>query len=1736
MKKYFYFIVIIALFFGSAAMGQDATVRWVSGAISNTGDYSGDGGPDSLAKFNNVCGLCFDASGNMFILDAGNYRIRKVDAVTHIITTIAGNGTKGFSGDGGPAVLAQLGLDTIFNYSEHQSGICCDNSGNVYLADAYNGRIRKINTSTGIITTIAGGGTNTGDYVPAISADIFPNKICMDRNLNIFVTDARNAIREIDAATGLIHTVVGAPGIDPATFTELFDISCDTAGNLYYVDYEQALVGKRDTSGLITVLAKLNLSATNHISGYPGYTSGFSGDGGLAANAVINPSEGILVDGAGNVYFNDDGMLLRKINQQTGIISTIIGVVRGALTTQVGSWETLSFNNHTIGIHADSVYLFIPVLAISPTGKLYYSDYNSIFEYNRSAVTVKSAVITDSLLTPDCVMPVRSFGFHGVIDGVPSPADSMNIVLNYNDGTPPASYKLPYYSFLDSSGATVYGFGGTNNWIGEHAFSIPGKHPVSVYYEDRHGNADLAVNQDLAGSSCDTNISWIFLESMKDTIVSLPCSSTPAIRIDVMGGIYGGAPTTADSVYILIDYGDSTSDVHVVRYDSVAWYYPGCFGGSNYHFHYSGYHNYPPGFTGTVTPHVDAMLNSGRAFSDLLCGTGCMPEFPVVYFANCSAGDSLTSSITTVDSTYTICALPFTASFNIGSSLYLHADTTSSLSYYVNFGDGSDTTITVAESTDGLGHYYMRDTIQHTYTMPGAYITAITPSDTTGRSLGSTLTLGTSCSPLSGVFYRDGNGNCTADTGETLLRYWPMAVINNTLSDTTYAWCDTFGHYALILIDGDSYTIIPNYFGPFGLDSTAFLLSCPSATGYTITPASGSSYTQDFGFTCAGSPTDMDMNVSGWTWGVVPGDTGVVGVWSSNTWGYMCDSLTSTVTLTLDPLLTYLGMWDGPAPTTVSGSTLSWTFSTEANLLDFNAHVKVVTSTSATMGASVCNTLSVTPTAITDSDLSNNTYSWCEPVRSSWDPNEKQVSPKGYGPEGYIQNGTPLSYIIHFQNTGTAPARNITVNDTVDNNLDIATLQVISASGSVLVYQPELTGRVIKFRFNDINLPDSMDNPSGSIGYISYNILPKPNLAAGTQIQNKGGIYFDYNPAVVTNSTLNTIEDTVGGIAGATSVCPGATITLTNALAGGVWASSNPHATIVDGVVTGVSEGVDTISYTVYGDRVVTKIVSVLHGPDAGSVSGVTSVCPGATTTLTPTLAGGVWTSGSHVSVAGGVVTGLSSGVDTVHYAVTNTCGTTSVPTIITVNPLPDAGTISGTTTVCVGATTTLSSTVTGGAWTSGSHVSVSGGAVTGLSAGTDTVHYAVTNSCGIATVPTVVTINPLADPGTVSGITTLCAGTTTTLSATVAGGTWISGTHTAVSGGVVTALSAGTDTVRYGVSNSCGTVTVPTVITINPLPDAGSISAASTLCVGSSTTVSATVTAGVWSSTSAGSIAGGVLTGVTAGTDTVSYTVTNTCGSVTTSTFFTVVPLPDAGILSGTSTVCVGNSTTLSSTMTGGTWTTSSATATVSGGVVTGVTAGTDTVTYSITNSCGAASATEVITVNPLPVAGSISGADTVCVGDTIMLSNTVTGGVWSSLSSAVATVSGTGMVIGVAPGTTDIDYSATNSCGTASTSHVVTVLSLADCNLSVVNIDKGAFRIYPNPSNGTFTIEIPAPGNNATITIMDVYGKVIEQRLIDNKKSLIVPVVMSNVASGTYLIKVDADGISYRDKMIVW
>ena len=282
--------------------------------VAGTGEdgYHGDGGPAINALLDSPAGVAVDGAGNLYIADTDNHRIRRVDS-SGTITNVSGTGEPDFSGDGGPAIAAQLNLP---------SGVALDSAGNLYVADTWNNRIRRIDTA-GTITSIAGNGRRgfSGDGGTAVAARLYyPTGVAVDGSENVYVADASNhRIRRIDT-TGTITTIAGTgeEGFSsdggPAIAAQLnlpSGVALDRVGNLYIADTDNHRIRRVDSSGTISTFA-----GTGDPTGW---------DHTVAIESSLYLPTGVAVDDVGNVYIADTGKLRIQRVDSTGMITVISG-------------------------------------------------------------------------------------------------------------------------------------------------------------------------------------------------------------------------------------------------------------------------------------------------------------------------------------------------------------------------------------------------------------------------------------------------------------------------------------------------------------------------------------------------------------------------------------------------------------------------------------------------------------------------------------------------------------------------------------------------------------------------------------------------------------------------------------------------------------------------------------------------------------------------------------------------------------------------------------------------------------------------------------------------------------------------------------------------------------------------------------------------------------------------------------------------------------------------------------------------------------------------------------------------------------------------------------------------------------------------------------------------------------------------------------------------------------------
>jgi sugar lactone lactonase YvrE len=326
-------------------LGANGIITTVAG--NGTNAFYGDGSSATNASLNYPLGVAVDASGNLYIADAGNQRIRKV-GTNGIIVTLAGIGTYGFSGDGGPATNANLWTPV---------GMALDASGNLYIGDNGSSRIRAVGTN-GIITTVVGGGTNGfGDGLAATNASLFsPNGVLVDPSGNLFIADTGDQrIRKVDS-NGIISTVAGngtltysgdgGPVLN-ASLGGPTDVTVDFAGNLLIADSGNARIRKVSTNGIITTIA--------------GGGTNSPGDGLAATNARLNSIYGVALDALGNLFISTVGDARIHKMSTNGIITTIAG---NGTNGYSGDGEA-----------ATNASMYYPQgLAVDPAGNVFVAD------------------------------------------------------------------------------------------------------------------------------------------------------------------------------------------------------------------------------------------------------------------------------------------------------------------------------------------------------------------------------------------------------------------------------------------------------------------------------------------------------------------------------------------------------------------------------------------------------------------------------------------------------------------------------------------------------------------------------------------------------------------------------------------------------------------------------------------------------------------------------------------------------------------------------------------------------------------------------------------------------------------------------------------------------------------------------------------------------------------------------------------------------------------------------------------------------------------------------------------------------------------------------------------------------------------------------------------------------------------------------------------------------------------
>ena len=502
--------------------GNNSCVRKVntSGIITtvvgtSAPGFYGDGGPAVSAELNGPIGIAFDAWGNMYIADAGNLRIRKVN-ISGIITTFAGNGTWGHNGDGGPAIAAQFKVPSF---------IATDNNGNIYISDASDCCIRKVNTS-GTISTVAGNTISfySGDGGPATAASLAePEGLAVDVTGNIYIADPGvSVIRKVDT-NGIITTIAGTsfPGYSgdggPATMAQLyapFGISLDVAGSLYIADSWNHCIRKINTSGIISTIAGSGLQ-------------GFGGDGGLSTLARLNVPLAIALDANScNLYIVDNGNdRIRRVSNAT------VSLTVNSPSVCVGATATLSVNGATTYNWVPSTYLNTSTggtVSSTSTASITYTV-TGITNWCASTATVFLTVNPLPTLTVNS--PTICVGSTSVLTASGANAYTWSPSNSLNNDTGVAVISTPSVS-------TSYSIMDNNGCVSSNAFIVVNSLPIVSISSVAPSCVPLCTTFTSTSSPIAKNYTWNFGNGQTSFILNSFSSSFTTSTCFSVSGTY----------------------------------------------------------------------------------------------------------------------------------------------------------------------------------------------------------------------------------------------------------------------------------------------------------------------------------------------------------------------------------------------------------------------------------------------------------------------------------------------------------------------------------------------------------------------------------------------------------------------------------------------------------------------------------------------------------------------------------------------------------------------------------------------------------------------------------------------------------------------------------------------------------------------------------------------------------------------------------------------------------------------------------------------------------------------------------------------------------------------------------------------------------------------------------------------------------------------------------------------
>ncbi len=1417
-------------------------------------------------------------------------------AHAQIISTICGNGVSAFSGDNGQATAAQ---------TNPPYGITLDAAGDIYFADgtAY---IRKINVTTGIITSVVGGGPGptNGNGGPATAARlVFPQNMSFDVNGHMFIADSwANYIRKVINPTTIISTVAGDGGGGyfgdgfPAVNAHIFHptgTAVDALGNIYIADQSNHRIRRVNPAGTMSTVA-----------GNSTFPATFSGDGGLATAACLNEPTDILLDPAGNLIFTDRlNSRIRKIDP-AGFISTIAGAgtsgtvgdnipatdarlftpwglvmdgsgniyfadqdkfirkidASGIITTVVGSRTLPTGFSGDYG-HATNAQLNgVKDVAVDALGNLYITDMNNK-RIRKVAIDYFAPQFVAGHSYSLTLCSSGSISVSSILDALdpePGQMQTWSLVAAPANGTASASYSaVSTGSVMSPSGAT---YTPTPGYTGPDSFKVSVADPVFPP---------------------DTITVYIMVYGSITPITGSPvvCGSSPVTMSNSTGG---GTWSSSSTAVATIGSSDGVvSGVSTGTSDITYSLSPGCFTTTSISVS-----------TATISGTSAVCAGTGLALVPSVIGgtwtsgnTAVATVDPVLGTVSTTAAGTATMSYSisggcTVTTVVTVNPIPAAIT---GTRLICGTNTTT-LSSPGTTGTwtSNPTTTASVNATTGIVTGLVPGTASITYSAAGC---------TTFQ----TVTVGILSSIVSGPKTRCLGGNGIL-TNTTTGGAWSS-------SNTAVATVNSSGSYTGV---GAGTAIISYTLNGCVVPTTVTINALPAISGPSVLcQYSTVSFTETLGLTgtwSTGSGAVATITSGGSLTGTGPGGTNVI-----FTSGAGCVSSTSvTVNATPDPITGITGVCQ--TLTTVlsdnttganwsSGNTVVATVNSSGVVTGVNAATALISYTFPTTGCAAITTVTVhpRPNISGPSQLCDQAFATLTTgLAGAWTSSNTTVAT--VSSLGGFSAHAPGPVTVTFTTTvgGCVNTRAITVNP---NPGPISGTMSMCAGASVSL--------------SDATGGGTWTSMTTSIATIGSTTGYATGVSAGTVPVS----YVD--PFTGCYATTNITVHPQPAVSGPSQVCEFASITITETTAtAGTWVSTPAATVTIGGVVTGVSAGTADLTYTATsGGCFATKTVMV--NPLPAAITGAGSICAGATTSLSSATVGGVWGS-LNTAIANVASTGIASGVVTGSPLIATTTITYRIPAtncstahVLNVNPQP---VVSGPSAVCTSASIALfEATGTAGAWNSGTPAvaTITGtGTVAGIIAGTSLISYtALAGGCvGTKTV----TVNPV--PAPITGTTTFCQRTVTSLTDADPGGVWssASGAVTVSGSGGVTGVLPGTPVISYTFPTGCYATTTLTIIAAPVV----SVTAAgpTSFCPGGSVVL--TASPGFTYQWYNGSSPIGSATGISytaSGSGTYAVLATNASGCTTMAPAVTVVsgaaPVTNA---SGPLTFCYGNNLTL--------------------------------------------------------------------------------------------------------------------------------------------------------------------------------------------------------------------------------